>query len=737
MAAFVLPRAAAAQEDLACDRGAAELRRLVVVGAREPSENEVRAAMASEPTSFWRRTVKLPFGTRHCVDSLELARDKERLHALHLQHGLFNAKSSYEVRLLNPALADVIFTIIEGPRTILDSVRVRGLDALPEPRAVATALLRDLTNEPFNEPELLAAVDSVQALLKERGFVRALRPTLKLVRDSVSHRAWLDVNYLPGRRVVIGAVDVRIRANGGAAEPRVGEAAVRRRLTLENGMVPSPALVLRSQRDLFELDSYSLVRIDTSALAAGPEVDSMRVTVNLVETSTRNLRLGGGWATLDCFRTQARYVDRSPFGAARRVELDLRLSKIGVGAPLAFAPGACADVVRTDPFSDRLNYFAGATTYLTDLFGKKVTPQLTIYSESRSEAFAYRRDTPIGVRMSVNAPFPPWVTGTGALTYEYGRTDADEAVSCLVFGACTTAEVIQRQQGGSIAVLSLGGVYDLTGGLLDPQTGVKVRLENRFGAANLAGATGAFDRALFDVTLFRSLSPSVTLAAHVQFGAVTRVASNVGTIPLQERFFLGGQNSVRGFGQNQLGDVLYVLNTPTPLDTTAIDTVSQTARFVAKGSATSRRVAPLGGNASFVANLELRLRAPRSLGALSFAAFVDAGQLQASPRDILRFDNVKVTPGVGVRLATAFGLFRVDVGYNPYGKAAAPAFVPLTSSVVGGGRLLCVSPGTSDRVNYVTGSVIKGAECPATFVPANDNSALSRLVFHFGIGQAF
>ncbi len=738
LAALVRPQLVRAQEDLACDRGALEVRRIIVQGAVEPSEAEVRQAMATEATSWWRRTTRLPFGARHCLDSLELARDTERLRALHLQHGLFRAHTSFAVKTAGPQVVDVVFTIVEGPRTVLDSVRIRGLDSLASVRETASALLREFRGIPFNEPELLSAVDSVQALLKERGHVRARPPSLRLVRDSLRNRAWLDVGYRPGRPVVIGAVNIVVRANAGSVAPRVSEESVRRRLALAVGTVPSPSLLLRSQRDLFELDSYALVRIDTSAMPPGPDADSLRLTVNLVETSTRSLRTGVGWATLDCFRAQVRYVDRSPFGRARRLELETRLSKLGVGAPLAFAPGLCAGVVRNDPFSDRLNYFVGATTRLTDLFGKKISPLATLYSESRSEAFAYRRDTPIGLRLQLNAPFPPWITGNAALSYEYGRTDADEAVSCLVFGACTSSEVIQRQTGGSIGVLSLGGVYDLTGGLLDPRIGARVRLENRIGAASLAGAAGTFDRALADITLFRPLSPSVTLALHMQLGAVTRIASDAGTVPLQERFFVGGQNSVRGYGQNQLGDVLYVMGTPTRFDTVNVDPVARTAALVARDSMSVRRVSPLGGNASFVANLELRVRAPRILGPISMAAFVDAGQVQRSARDLFRFDDVRITPGLGLRLATAFGLFRVDVGYNPYGKAVAPAFFPITSSTVGSGKLLCVSPGTSDRISLVTGAVTKGSgECPATFVPRTDVNLASRLVFHFGLGQAF
>ena len=735
LATLVAPRIAGAQEDLACDRGAPEVRRIIVTGAVEPSEGEVRTAMASEATSWWRRTTRLPFGARHCLDSLELARDRERLRALHLQHGLFLARTSYEVRAVAKAVVEVEFTIVEGPRTQLDSVHVRGLDSIPSVRSASAEMLHRFEGEAFNEPELLAAVDSLQDQLKELGFARALPPQLHLVRDSLHHRAWLDVGYRPGRRVVIGAVDVAIHPNAGAAVPRINEEAVRRRLTLEVGGTPAPSSLLRNQRGLFELDAYQRVRIDTSAMGRGGDADTMRVTVNLSESPTRSLRLGGGWATLDCFRTQARWVDRSVLGQARRVEIDLRLSKIGRGVPLDVFPAACAPEVREDPFSDRLNYFAAATTYLTDLFGTRISPQVTLYSESRSEARAYRRDTPVGLRFQVNAPFPPWITGNAALTYEYGRTDADDAVACLVFGACTTAEAIQRQKGGSLGVLSLGGTYDLTAGRLDPLIGARARLENRLGVADLAGSSGAFDRALADLSIYRPLSPSVTLAAHVQFGAIAHLGSSAGSVPLQERFFLGGQNSVRGYGQNQLGAVVYVMRA----NGVRVDTVAGAIRKVALANPDSvLRTAPLGGNASFVANIEVRVRAPRFLGPLTIAGFVDAGQLQASPRSMLRFDDVRITPGAGLRLATAFGLFRIDIGYNPYGLFAGSAFLPVTSAVAGSGKLLCVSPGTTDRISLADGSVIKGPlECPSVYAPSATTGFASRLVFHFGLGQAF
>ncbi len=724
--------------DIACERGAPEVRRVLIEGTTEPSAATVEKALATSPSSWLRRVLSIPLGARHCLDSTEITRDRLRLRALDAEHGLFEARTTVEVRPAGARTVDVVFRVSEGRRARLDSVHVAGLDAVPAVRELARRMFAGLADREFSEPEILQAVDSVQSQLREAGFVRALAPTTRLVRDSARTRAWVDVTYAPGRRVVVGAVDLAIRTSPEAPEPRVRPSAVRRRLSVAVGEPPRPSLLLRSQRELFELDAYQLVRLDTTPMGRGGDLDTMRVTVQLVEASTRSLRLGMGWATLDCFRTQARWVDRSVLGTARRLELDLRLSKIGRGDPLGVAPGMCADVVRADPFSDRLNYFVGATTYFTDLFGRKVTPQVTLYSESRSEVFAYRRDTPIGARISIAAPLMPAVTGTSAVQYEYGRTDADEAVACLIFNACTADEAQRRQKGGSLATLSLGALWDLTTSRVDPLIGVRARIESRTGVANLAGATGMFDRITGDVTVFRPIGPNVTFAARVQLGVIAKLSSTGGTaanaVPLQERFFAGGQSSVRGFGQNQLGDVVYVVAGADTVARVPGDTV---ATLTAAPARAIRRLSPVGGEALLVSNVELRVRA-RTLGPLQFAVFVDAGQVRREAEELFRLSDVKVTPGAGVRLATPFGLFRLDVGYNPYGAPGGPAFLATTTAAgASAGKLLCVSPGTTDRVVVSSGAVIRSGTCPSSFLPLGSSNPLSRLVFHFGIGQAF
>lgn len=733
-ALLATPAVASAQavEDIACLRGAHEIRRVQIEGAHDPDDVEISLALATQSSSWFRRFVRLPIGAKHCVDSTELARDRLRLHALHLQHGLFSAKSTITVAPVGAQWADIYFRIEEGPQTKLDSVHVEGLDSVPAIRDLAARLIGKLRGDDYNETRILAAVDSVQYMLREGGRVRSAPPALRLIRDSVRLRAWVEAIYAPGHPYTVGAIDVHIRARDSAGTPRIAEAAVRRRVSVEQGKPLRPSDILRSQRELFELDAYQTVRVDTTIMGT----DSMRVTVNLIEAQTRSFRLGGGWGTLDCFRTQAKWIDRSPFGIGQRLELNARLSKIGSGSR------SLCPAVSDDPFSQELNYFGSATLNFTDLFGRKLSPALTLYTEVRSELSAYRRETPIGARLSFVAPIQPTITGNLSATYEYGRTIADEAVSCVVFNACTGDEFARRQNNGSLGVLGLGAVWDLTGGGVFQVAGLRARIESRTGFANLAGSADVFDRLLAEVSYYRPITPSVTLAARVQVGAISKFVTTSGTsVPLQERFFAGGLSSVRGFNQNQLGDVVYLMRQAT--DTVARDPVAGTVTIVVKPDSNAvQRVSPVGGEAMLVGNLELRLRDPGRLGPFQLALFVDAGQVRRSADQVFQLSDVVYTPGIGVRMETAFGLFRLDIGYNPGEKPPGPAFVAVGlpgQGAVGQGRLLCVSPGTPDQYKVATREVIRpaGAVCPASYHPPAFQGPLERLVFHFGIGHAF
>jgi outer membrane translocation and assembly module TamA len=69
---------------------------------------------------------------------------------------------------------------------------------------------------------------------------------------------------------------------------------------------------------------------------------------------------------------------------------------------------------------------------------------------------------------------------------------------------------------------------------------------------------------------------------------------------------------------------------------------------------------PIGGRTLFVVNAEARLPISRALAAV---VFVDAGDVWARTWEV-HLDSLRSNVGLGARVATPFGLVRIDAGYQ-------------------------------------------------------------------------
>jgi len=220
-----------------------------------------------------------------------------------------------------------------------------------------------------------------------------------------------------------------------------------------------------------------------------------------------------------------------------------------------------------------------------------------------------------------------------------------------------------------------------------------------------------------------------TFAARLQQAAVLSGFTTHGAtayVPPEERLYAGGPNSVRGFSQNLLGPVVYIV------DTFAVNSAviggNPTQLFSADSSSRVLQYSPTGGNTLIVASAEWRYRLPSFGGRVQFATFVDAGQVWNRPQQSFNFSDLRVTPGVGVRVRSPIGPLRVDVAYNGYASTAGSAYFVGKENV-----LRCVSPGNE----LSSGVVGAGQTCDPTFTPKPSESVLSKLTFNFSIGQAF
>jgi outer membrane protein insertion porin family len=155
----------------------------------------------------------------------------------------------------------------------------------------------------------------------------------------------------------------------------------------------------------------------------------------------------------------------------------------------------------------------------------------------------------------------------------------------------------------------------------------------------------------------------------LQAGAGTALADTT-TLPLDERFHVGGAGSIRGFEQDSVGPA----NRLVAYDPGYPAEIEPLIRY-AQRSDPYRWVAT-GGDAMLVATGELKVPLPvlglHAFEAAALVGFVDVGNAfllrsQARTSSSASADEpfVRVGTGVGLRYATPIGPLQLDLGVNP------------------------------------------------------------------------
>ncbi|HYW32271.1 MAG TPA: BamA/TamA family outer membrane protein [Gemmatimonas sp.] len=671
-----------------------------------------------------------------CADTLEVRRDALRIAVLHRQAGWFTASVTPRY-VPDKRGVRILFDIAPGPEAKLDSLKVTGLPSAPAGRPPFDAPLRELQGRIFDRSRVAVTIDRVVQRLREAGYARAERGTDTIRIDTARASVTMTIGFVPGRQATLGDINVEIEGLGDDPAT-VDSVEVMRLVELRSGQRFRATSIVDAQRDLYRSEAFRFVLIDTQPPKPGQSDTTINLRIRLAEARTRYARAGLGWATLDCVRLQGRVVDRSFLGVGRRAELNVRMSKIGRGDPADFAPGICSPTVREDSVASvKLNYYAGISLSDTRLFGAEIVPSLTIYSERRGEPFTYLRETDIGSVIELTRQLTRRSIATVGLQYENGRTSTDPAESCLRFAQCRPEDYALSQFGRGVGIVSTAVTYDRTDDLVNPSAGIRGRTELRAGQTTSEIVSSlVFYRATGEGAIYRPLGGGV-FAARLQlsraFAPRAQLVDGSPLLPQQERLYAGGQNSVRGFQQNLLGPIIYVVDSVRTRTLPGGGQVFEVNPNVDPRDAVSRAV-PRGGTALAVANLEYRHTLPGVSNLFQIATFVDVGNVWETQAGGFRRGDVRATPGIGLRLGTPLGPFRLDIGYQPYPPRAGRALYFPPRGAEGAGAIYCASPGNTVAIERLGDNTI--FSCPESYRPP-PRGVLSRLVFHFGLGQAF
>jgi len=739
--AFFLPAAVRAQ-DVDCDQpGEKEVRSLRFEGNDTFDASQLSAIVITTPSSFARRYFRI-FGARRCFPSDGLAQDVANLKAFYEINGFYDTKVDTVVTLASRSSLRVTFRINEGQPLLLDSLTITGLDSVAD----RAAMLRDLplvVGQRFGRLLLANQTDSITIRLRHVGYPAAtVYPSYDAHKPE--HRAEVHFEVQTGELARFGRIAVR-STNVKGERPEIDSAVVLGLLGFRSGDRYSDRSLIDGSKNLYNLGAYRHVSVGLDSV---PKLtDSLvLVGVDLREDYMHDITHEEGLSTLDCFRLAGQYTDRNFLDRAQRFELTTRLSKIGYADGVSFArQSLCRTLNQDSVFSSKLNYYAGATVRRPTLFGGHWVPAYSAYTERRSEWKDYLRTTYVGLDASASRQLGQGLPSRVGYTLEYGSTEAEPAYLCAIQQRCTEEERAQVEGNLRLAILSASIQKNALDNLVAPKTGYVIGTEVR-GAGTITGSdpSQSFAKITADGAVFRAITQRAVLSLRVRGGLIRGGESSNGTQlpPPQERLYGGGATSVRGYPQNELGPLVYLMDqgafTVRPVGDSLIAVLHPDAQ-------PTRRV-PTGGNRLLVLNAELRLRDPFFPEALEYVPFVDAGQVwvtTSAGTQGLNVQPLSVTPGLGIAYFSPIGRIQFNMGYNPQASPAGPAYFAPQVDTPGfgtGAPLVCVTPPGTPPVPFriVNGKLLQNtAACPAAYTPRRSGIFWNRLTKTLSIGTSF
>lgn len=649
-------------------------------------------------SSWWVRTPLVSWvglGQRRYFDEREFRRDVLRLKLLYSQAGYPDAVIDTIVSRRRESVA-VTFAITEGEPVRVTDLTITGTEGIVNPERLERRIpLRE--GAPFNRLLLGPATDTIRLALQDRGY-----PFVEIFRgfgqETEAREATVNFDVVPGAKATYDGIRI-------AGMTRVSEGAIRRLLPMRRGRPYRRRDLVSAQRDLYATGAFDYVDVRLADSVPAGEADSVvGVQVTVREGRFHRLRAAPGYGSEDCFRALTGFSAARVLGGLRSFNVTARFSKIGSGDPFGWGlqESLCYGLRdETDPDRLALNYNVSSSLLEPALFGRSVGGAFSLFAERRSELQAYVRE---GYGGEVSLTFrTPWEIPL-TLSYELARarTTASPATTCFYLNVCRADDIAAYQQPRRSSILGLVVVRNRQNSALNPSRGTLATAELRWSS----GALGSD-------SLSRFTRLQGQFASHHRIGGRTVLSWRVGAarllpaaidvegaerfyVPPDQRLYAGGASSVRGFGQNELGPVVRVIE---------VDTVDTGVREDTLTSAS-------GGTDFVIANVELRVPVPGFGGRLQAAFFVDAGQVFDRTDAVTNDPGIRVTPGLGVRFLTGVGPIRLDVGYNGYAPRAGPLYREAGNQLV------------PDPANPV-------------YAPPRSNSFLDRLRLHFSVGQAF
>lgn len=492
----------------------------------------------------------------------------------------------------------VTIKINEGKKYLVGIIKITGNKIFPEFKL--RAKLAMLPHSIFSQEALKADVVNLQEYYFHDGYISA-----RVNADTVlnSQTGNIDVTYAinEGELAYVDRIDIR-------GNVKTKDVVIRRELRVYPGEKFDGEKLKRSKERLYNLGFFEEINYEVEP---GTADNKKNLIVSVKETKTGEFSFGGGYSSIDKLvgfvdLTQKNFdIANWPTftGDGQELRLHTEFGTVRQDYVLSF----------TEPWLFDYPYLFGF-----DLFQR---------SHSRSTDIGYGYDE---TRRGGDLRFGKELT-------EYDRADLIYMMESVEIGDVSSeaSDDFKLEEGtNNISSLGLTLTHDTRDNIYNPMKGLLGVAAADY-AGGLLGGDKNFLRYTFGSSVFFTAFGTNVLELRGKAGAIDDF-STTSRVPIYERFFAGGANTIRGYRERRVG----------PRDPVTKD--------------------PIGGKSILLGTAEYTVPLVK---VLKGAIFYDVGNVWPTVSEFGGGD-LKSSAGVGIRIKTPLGPVKLDYGYPL--SAAAP-----------------------------------------------------------------
>lgn len=490
----------------------------------------------------------------------------------------------YEFREISAAIR---IPIIEGDPFQIRKMEATGNTVFETPALLSALKLKE--GELFRRDQLRQGVAAIHELYGEKGYLYAT-----VVPQFSTHSEDRTVDLLlkisEDRQIQIRQIQI-------AGNDKTRDKVIRREIRLNEQEVINTRLLRRSFQRINNLNFFDSIEITPQRIAE----DQVDLSIRVKEKSTGALSIGGGYSSVDGFVGLAEITQGNLFGRGQLLRGRGEFGKRRTTYSLTFR----------EPY----------------LLDKPVSGAVNAFNQERDfDTYQERR---IGGDLVLGKAFTEYVSGSLSYTLE----------SLKIFDVSESAPSQIVEQEGKTVTSSLGATLarDTRDFFFDPREGARTALSVEY-AGTFLGGDNDFVKTILDLSRFFPLKWDMVFSLHGRLGYAVGIEGD--ELPLGERFFVGGINTVRGFKFGTAGPCKNDADEIVPCDEGEI----------------------VGGNKELIFNAEYLVPLvpeARIKGVL----FFDAGRA-FDDEESIRISELRYSAGFGMRWISPIGPLRLEWGYN-------------------------------------------------------------------------